>query len=228
MRPVNLLLASAALLAACAPDPDTHAEGGPFSPSTGSPSPRSVVDEIDRPPAPSANATELPADHLAPDDPAPARQPLAADLVRREWARAANRKACAPLFLTSDAGASARPRAAHFAGGWAVAFDLPGQRSAYGIAGTGVLDEDRLPADQAELQLRGQWPYFVSLRDLPQPAYAGYGLEGAKAYGDADPDGRGENSLAYVRVGGQRCLYNVWSRLGRAHLEALLDLLRRS
>jgi hypothetical protein len=33
-------------------------------------------------------------------------------------------------------------------------------------------------------------------------------------------------SVAYVRVGGQDCTYNVWSRISRAHLEALLDNLR--
>lgn len=32
--------------------------------------------------------------------------------------------------------------------------------------------------------------------------------------------------LAYLRVTGQRCLYNVWSQLGRSHLEALLGELR--
>ena len=42
-----------------------------------------------------------------------------------------------------------------------------------------------------------------------------------------NPDGRGLNSVAYVRVGGERCTYNLWSRLGRAHLEVLLDSLRK-
>ena len=59
-----------------------------------------------------------------------------------------------------------------------------------------------------------------------QPAFAGYGIEGAAAYPADNPAGRGVNSLAYLRVGGQQCTYNVWSRLGRSHLETLLDALR--
>jgi len=105
-----------------------------------------------------------------------------------------------------------------------VAFDTDEVRSAYGVAGPGVLDADR--ADGQEARLRGQWPYFTKLPDLPQPAFAGYGIEGAKPYGEDAPDGVGENSLAYVHVGGQACTYNVWSRLGRAHLEVLLQSLR--
>ncbi len=45
---------------------------------------------------------------------------------------------------------------------------------------------------------------------------AGYGPEG----------GTGPSDLAYLRIQGQECLYNVWSRLGRAHLEHLLESLR--
>ncbi|WP_374414577.1 hypothetical protein [Novosphingobium colocasiae] len=216
MRTLTLLLAPAALLTGCTPEPDA-----PEASQT------SVAEDMASPVDPSQSATELPADHLAPDDPPVVHRPLAADLVRREWARAANRKVCAPLLFNSDAGAPASPRAAHFAGGWAVAFDLPGTRSAYGIAGTGSLDEDEVPPAQSEARLREQWPHFTRLPDLPQPAYAGYGLEGARPFAATNPDGRGENALAYVRVGGQRCLYNVWSRLGRAHLEALLDSLRQ-
>ena len=32
--------------------------------------------------------------------------------------------------------------------------------------------------------------------------------------------------LAYLRVEGQDCLYNIWSRLGREHLEELIHELR--
>ena len=44
-----------------------------------------------------------------------------------------------------------------------------------------------------------------------------------------EPDnaqGEGLESLAYMRVAGQGCTYNVWSRISRAHLETLLDNLR--
>lgn len=36
----------------------------------------------------------------------------------------------------------------------------------------------------------------------------------------------GPNQLAYLRIPGQDCLYNVWSALGRMHLEQLLAALR--
>lgn len=98
----------------------------------------------------------------------------------------------------------AEPRVAHFAGGWGVAYDLPELRSAFGVAGAGV---DPGPDTYDE------WPHQ---REWSDGSRAGYGPEG----------GQGPNQLAYLRVRGQSCLYNVWSRLGRTHLEALLDDLR--
>lgn len=175
----------------------------------------------------SVPAAEVPSPHLAPEPPpAPPPAVLAADLIRREWRRADNRAACAPIGITDDGGAPATARAANFAGGWAVAFDTPAMRSAYGVAGTGLLEQDREPAAAQEARLREQWPQFTRLPDLPAPAFAGWGLEGAQPYPESDPDSRGRQSLAYVRVGGQVCTYNVWSKLGRAHLEVLLQSLR--
>lgn len=151
---------------------------------------------------------------------------LAAGLVRMEWSKAENRAICAPIAFSSDAGAPATARRAEFSGGWAVAFDTPDQRSAYGLAGPGTIPEDGdEPAEQAA-RLGAQWPQFTTLAELPAPAFAGYGIKGALEYPEDSPDGRGLNSLAYLRIGGQQCTYNVWSRLGRAHLEALLDSLR--
>ncbi|WP_114950811.1 hypothetical protein [Sphingosinicella terrae] len=147
-------------------------------------------------------------------------------IVRAEWARAENRRGCAPVALAEDGGAGGVPRRATFSGGWAVAFDRPGLRSAYGVAGPGQLPSDSQDADVHRLRLAEQWPHFRELGALPEPAFAGYGVEGAQPYPADDPDGSGLNSLAYVRIGGQTCTYNVWSRLGRAHLETLLDNLR--
>ena len=93
-------------------------------------------------------------------------------------------------------------------------FDLPGLRSAFGIAGTGTA----APTDE-EL---AQWPLHLAWPG----GRAGYGLSGRKPYVPDDPDGAGQESLAYLRIDGQGCLYNVWSRLGRAHLELLLRGLR--
>jgi len=168
--------------------------------------------------------------HVGPDpmgsassDTAPA--PLDAELVLREWRKAENREACAPLAFTSVGGGTGTARRAQFGGGWAVAYDQPGLRSAYGLAGTGLLDEDSLPVADQRARLARQWPLFRDLTNLPTSSFAGYGVEGAGRYPPGNPDGNGVNSLAYLRIGGQRCTYNVWSRLGRAHLEHLLEKL---
>lgn len=143
-----------------------------------------------------------------------------------EWSKAENRKSCAPLALAAPGKPEGTPRAANFSGGWAVAFDLPGIRSAYGLAGASLLPADRADAASQRLRLKKQWPYFRKLTHLPRPSFAGYGIEGAEAYPAANPDGAGLHSLAYMRVGGQLCTYNVWSRISRTHLEWLLDNLR--
>jgi hypothetical protein len=122
-----------------------------------------------------------------------------------EWRKAENRAGCALVAPASlGEGAGARPRGAYFGGGWAVAYDRPGLRSAFGVAGTGSRAAD--PAYD-------EWPHRLVWAD---GSSAGYGPEG----------GTGPNELAYLRIQGQDCLYNVWSRLGRAHLEHLLESLR--
>jgi hypothetical protein len=124
----------------------------------------------------------------------------------QQWEKAENRRTCALVAPRSlgDAAANATPRAANFSGGWAVAYDLPNLRSAFGIAGAGVKASD--PSYP-------KWPYAY---DWGDGSKVEYGPEG----------GEGPNQLAYVRIEGQDCLYNVWSRLGRDHLELLLRELR--
>ena len=136
--------------------------------------------------------------------------PLAASEIPavyvEQWQKAENKDTCALIAPHSigEAGAGATPRAAHFAGGWAVAYDLPNLRSAFGIAGAGVKAGD---------PTYNKWPYVY---DWGDGSKVEYGPEG----------GQGPNQLAYLRIQGQDCLYNVWSRLGRAHLELLLRELR--
>ena len=121
------------------------------------------------------------------------------------WEKAENRVDCALVApRTLGSGAAATPRAATFAGGWGVAYDLPNLRSAFGIAGAGVNAGDTS---------YDKWPYVQQWDDGSK---AEYGPEG----------GAGPNQLAYVRIQGQQCLYNVWSRLGREHLELLISELR--
>ena len=158
--------------------------------------------------------------------PAAVRAPvaIAEQQTLAEWGKAKNRSSCAPLAFTDNGGAAADPRAAAFSGGWAIAFDQPRMRSLYGVAGTGVA----IDGPNVEVaKLRAQWPLVRALDGkagrLPEGAMAGYGVEGAAAYPPANPDGAGLQSLAYVVIPGQQCLYNVWSRLGRRHLETLLD-----
>ena len=184
------------------------------------------------PPAPASTASSsapasatVPPQHQserAATTPSPAG-PHDAALILREWRKAANREQCAPLAFTSLGGTTATVRRANFGGGWSVAYDQPSGRSAFGLAGTGLLDEDAEAVPEQRARLARQWPRFRELDNLPLPSFAGYGVEGAESYPDENPDGKGLNSLAYVRVGGQRCTYNVWSRLGRAHLEHLLE-----
>lgn len=137
---------------------------------------------------------------LAPDEVPPAYLTARGEAENREW--------CALLaFRDPPAGGSdVEPtvRTAQFGGGWGVAYDLPGLRSAFGVAGTGV---------EPGPDTYDGWPYRALWRDGSR---AGYGPEG----------GSGPKQLAYLRVEGQRCLYNVWSHLGREHLEALLEELR--
>jgi hypothetical protein len=147
-------------------------------------------------------------------------------IVLAQWAKAENRNACAAVALASDGGRRGTARRANFSGGWAVAFDLPGLRSAYGVAGTGLLAADAESARTQAVRLRAQWPLFRALPHLPRRSFAGYGQSGAKPYPADNPAGTGLHSLAYVRIAGQRCTYNVWSRISRAHLETLLDGLR--
>ena len=121
------------------------------------------------------------------------------------WSEAENRATCALVaFDSAPESANATARRATFSGGWGVAYDQPELRSAFGVAGTGVSAADPTYAD---------WPHRIEWTD---GSSAGYGPEG----------GSGPNQLAYLRIAGQDCLYNVWSRLGRTHLEGLLDALR--
>ena len=139
----------------------------------------------------------------------PWKQPALTEVpavYRAEWQQAENRSSCALVAFvdTGSAGRGAVPRRANFSGGWAVAYDLPTKRSAFGIAGTG---------SSATAGDTYQWPDTIRWSD---GSSATYGLEG----------GSGPNHLAYLTIAGQGCLYNVWSALGREHLEHLLGQIR--
>jgi hypothetical protein len=123
-----------------------------------------------------------------------------------EWKKAENRDRCALLVLDGLSDSSeVRSRRAYFGGGWAVAYDSAKERSVFGIAGSGADVDSPGPA----------YP-FPFTRRWADGSVANYGLQG----------GEGPDYLAYLQVAGQKCLYNVWSKRGRAHLESLIDRLR--
>lgn len=169
--------------------------GAPPSPSE--PAPPPTPEEPEEPPLPPApwSAGSLDASSVPP-------------AYVEAWQGAENRDRCALLAFDpgrlGEVGADAEARTAQFGGGWGVAYDLSGQRSAFGIAGTGV---------EPGPDTYDDWPYQRAWQDGSR---VGYGPEG----------GRGPNILGYLQVAGQPCLYNVWSRLGKTHLESLMDGLR--
>ena len=123
------------------------------------------------------------------------------------WKKAENRDRCQPLILLgAERELGAKTRRAEFSGGWAVAYDLPGERSAFGIAGTG-LDLDR----------NGSTFNFPNTITWAEGSSVSYGLQG----------GTGPGYLAYLKVSGQSCLYNIWSKRGKVHLEHLISSLRQ-
>jgi hypothetical protein len=153
----------------------------------------------------------------------PVSQSQAPRVLMVAWEKAKNRSDCSPLAPESlGEGEGGKPRRANFSGGWAVAYDKPGLpgrlrsgepckdcgRGVFGIAGTAteIKGPDELDASNA-LPLERRWS---------DGSRADYGLEG----------GTGPNYLANLFVQGEGCVYNVWSFLGQAHLEYLLDHLR--
>ena len=129
-----------------------------------------------------------------------------APIVLGQWRAAENRETCAPLMFRSVLLQREIPvaRGAYFGGGWGVAYDTPTIRSAFGVAGAGLVVSDR--------DLRA-WKRSIRWSD-----------GSAVTYGLVANTGPGY--LAYLRVAGQQCLYNVWSNIGVNHLRALIRQLR--
>lgn len=213
--------ALAILLFACSPDRDASGDANRAAKGPADPT---AIKRDAQPPQP--NVTQPARDSTAPP-------PLLGEAIARaEWAKAANRTDCAPLALASDGGGvaiDAVPRRANFSSGWGVSFDVPGVRSAFGFAGSGLLPEDRADFALQVDALARQWPYVKRWEagdNLPAGSAAGYGVIGAAPYPATNPAGHRLHSLAYLRIPGQACQYNVWSRISRVHLETILGLLR--
>jgi hypothetical protein len=87
-----------------------------------------------------------------------------------------------------------------------VAWDAPDLRSAFGVAGAGLVAEE-------EMAIR--WPTVERYADGSVVGYGGEGLD------ESNPRRLGE-----LVVTGQGCLYQVWSELGDGHLASVIQSLR--
>lgn len=188
----------------------TAAKSTPTAPATTAPPTTTPT------PAPTTSDALAEAPWAAPALP-PAQAPPAALAA---WSEAVDqgRPQC-PLLTLRPGGAlpTGTPRQAAFFGGWGVAWDVPGApgslpdgqehpqagRSTYGV-GTG-------PLDGAEFDESS--PYYKQWSD------------GSVA--DAGPASGSRKWVAGLRVAGSDCYYQVWSYLGRDHLEGLIESLRK-
>ena len=167
----------------------------------------------DTPSTPASTSTpeptlkDLPPARVAPWKAQPIPSSSVPPVYLNVWRVAENKSRCAliaPVSLSAEDSAAVS-RKATFSGGWAVAYDLPQLRSAFGIAGSG--------SNAWDPDTYAKWPHNIS---WPDSSTAGYGPEA----------GTGPNWLAYVKIPGQQCLYNVWTRRGQAHLEKIIESLR--
>jgi len=122
-----------------------------------------------------------------------------------EWRLAENQLWCSGLYPDGFDTQDATIRRAEFSGGWALAWDLPGLRSAFGIAGTGSPSWDDIGV---------RMPATVSY----DGTIVGYGGEGF--------DDGARQRLAEFAIPGQLCGYQAWSKLGDEQLLELVDSLR--
>lgn len=122
-----------------------------------------------------------------------------------EWRRAENHLWCSALYPVDTGVTAATLRRAEFSGGWALAWDTPELRSAFGIAGVG---------SPAWVDIGIRMPNTVAY----DGQIVGYGGEGF--------DDAATQRLAEFSIPGQLCAYQIWSQLGDEHLLELVDSLR--
>ena len=129
-------------------------------------------------------------------------------VYQQEWLKADSKNLCPILALPKNSKAHLAGhtvRRANFSGGWAVAYDLPKLRSAYGVANAGTVNPK---------ELFNGWDYNVVYEDGSRVTY---GREGGNQTG---------NWLAYIVIPKNNCFYNVWSAQSKTHLEQILADLR--
>jgi hypothetical protein len=124
------------------------------------------------------------------------------------WASAENRGWCAPLTPQVAAGA----RATQLDGGWMVEFDE---------AGAPGVTEDGEPCEscgRGTFGIAGTAMGVDEMMEAPSPSFA----DGSAA----DITTEEGVASATLAVPGQRCVYQVWSFRGEAHLQELLGTMR--
>ena len=155
---------------------------------------------------------------VAPWSAAHLAQPAAPRALLQAWHRSENHGWCAPLAPTTlGAGEGARARSGAYAGGWSLEFDQRGAagmtaggdvcetcgRGTFGVAGTAM------SADEAEDLVGGTATVLA---------------DGGRI--DVQASSEDPAAVATIVVPGQDCVYQVWSFLGRAHLDTLVASLR--
>lgn len=124
-----------------------------------------------------------------------------------EWSIAENRMWCSALTIDNPRLVDGyETRAADFGGGWGLVYDAPDLRSAFGVAGAGLV---------FEVELAQRWPNVEYYADGSIMGYGGEGMD------ESNPRRLGE----FV-VFGQGCMYQVWSELGDEHLMEVVESLR--
>lgn len=224
---VLVLLASACGGGDAPPPRTAHEEETPPATGLGMRRPAETVQGFG-PLAGDAGASETP-ERAAPADPARPATPNWAgarlapsnvpEVFTKAWRRARNHARCALLVPSTLAeGEGGSPRGEPNAHGWSVAYDLPSGpgaardgttcttcgRSAFGIRGVAVEVAARFP-------LRRSWS---------DGSQADYGREGG------DDSSVPRPYVAHLHVEGQDCTYELWSHLGRDHLEHLMEHLQ--
>lgn len=157
-------------------------------------------------PAPPWNAPALPSNQ------APAA-------ISQAWKADQDRSGCAPIgFAATDLPGATAHVAPFGDNGWGVGFDKPGEpgnatsgqysptggHSVFGVACSGLPDIVHSFAD---------WPHHIVWSDGSRADYGPQGFTGPVW-------------IAFVHIRGQTNLYQIWSALGRQHLQYLLSQLR--
>jgi hypothetical protein len=134
------------------------------------------------------------------------------------WTRADNQGWCAPLApATLGAGEGARPRVGSAPGGWSLEFDRRG------AAGIGANGEVCTTCGRGAFGITGTAMSAEDAEDLLGPGATVF-ADGGRIDVQANADEPA--AVATVVVPGQDCVYQVWSFLGREHLDELVAGLR--